>query len=165
MISTNFTDAVGNAGEDTSASSLYRVLIYQNLVDVMQAFGRTPAAVTTGETTYYGTFRSIDSAFLFLGLAYGWVFPAVLLIAYAGLVLRAIARRTSPAEIALLGTLPALATVALITQYQMVIWFMVGIAVTLATKDKAPGKSADPLKAPIPSADYRAYATTSSTPS
>lgn len=86
---------------------------------------------------YFGGFRSIDSQLLLFGLSYGWLtlgLLVVVLLAGAALVLR---RRAELATIAVVAQIPALATVALITQYAHVFWFAVGWAVAVQVRPRS----------------------------
>lgn len=116
---------------DATASTQYRVQMYGELIGSMSVIGQSNAAISVGDQVYFASYRSIDSAFLFLGLAYGWVFPLVLLLGLIGvacyMILGPVSAESRPAAIALLGTVPALATVTFITQYQILFWFIAGI--------------------------------------
>lgn len=93
---------------------------------------------------YLGYFaRSVDNALLVFLLRFGWI-PTVLLVApIVCAVATAVRRQTrSPASLAVVGQLPSLVVVALITQYGMLLWFCVGLALTwaqlLRTVESAP---------------------------
>lgn len=80
-----------------------------------------------------GQFQTIDNAPLRVGLDLGWV--ASILFSTLALIplLRVILRKTrEPAEIALAATVPILLTVALLTQWQSILWFIGGVSVTWA---------------------------------
>lgn len=118
------------AGDEASRSAAYR----GNLLDLLpfiDLFGTTSAAYTAPDgTKYVGAFRSIDSQLLLFGLTYGWLVLgcAVLMILIA--VFAVLRRRGGVATIAIVAQIPALATVALITQYAVFFWFLAGIAVS-----------------------------------
>ncbi|MBY6709503.1 hypothetical protein HQ308_22175 [Rhodococcus sp. BP-241] len=125
-----------SAGTEASFSSQYRVSMYR-LVDTLSVIGRASSySVRQDGTVYYERFSSIDNGFLALGLGFGYVAMAVAIGGMTVMVLRVIAREASLAEIALVGNLPVITTVAMITQYQIVVWFMVGLAVATAVAKK-----------------------------
>lgn len=123
------SQVLARAGREATESSNYRSDLTANvsriawlgLTDAMQrsAFGRV----------YYGGFRSIDSELLLAGMLYGWLVLG-LLVAVVGLLVAMVlrGRATAPA-IAVVAHVPALATVALITQYHLFFWFVLGLAV------------------------------------
>jgi hypothetical protein len=77
---------------------------------------------------YFGSFRSIDSQLILTGLASGTLVLAAALIALAATVILVLRRRASAATISVVAQIPALAGVALITQYSILVWFVIGLA-------------------------------------
>ncbi|MNI97556.1 hypothetical protein D3C73_1562240 [compost metagenome] len=61
----------------------------------------------------------------------------VVVVPFIVMGIRFLRRQASFAEVALLGQLPVLTTVAMITQYQVVVWMVAGLAATLATPKPA----------------------------
>ncbi len=117
------------AGDEAVGSAAYRGDLL-SLFPAMQPLGLAAnvARAPTGEL-YFGSFQSIDNAIVLAGLTYGWIPMAVatvLLVCAVGVVL---ARRATPVTIAVVAQIPALMTVALITQYAIFLWFMIGLAV------------------------------------
>jgi hypothetical protein len=117
------------AGAEATDSAGYRWALL-DLVPEIALFDRSGSAygLASGER-YFGDFSSIDNALLLLGLRYGWV-PLVLV---TGLLLVACAtvlrgRATAP-TIALVAQVPSFVSVALITQYATLVWFVAGLAV------------------------------------
>lgn len=123
-IATVFADA----GTEASNSAGYR-LDLTALLPVLSPLGLSPSANRDGAGGLrFGSFRSIDSALLLVGLTYGVIamVTALLLLSAAWFtVLRGVA---APATIALAAQVPAILTVALITQYAIFLWFVVGLA-------------------------------------
>ena len=117
------------AGSEASGSAGYR-LDLGSLLPNVAVLGYSPAAqrTATGEL-YFGQFRSIDSALLLLGLTYGALALAVTLALYVAAGCAVVAGRATPALVAVVAHLPALLTVALITQYGIFFWFVAGLAV------------------------------------
>ncbi len=117
------------AGAEASDSAGYRLALL-DLVPEIALFGRSDSAyrLATGDS-FFGDFRSIDNALLLLGLRYGWVpmvLVTVLLLAACATVLRG--RATAP-TIAVVAQIPSFVSVALITQYATLLWFVAGLAV------------------------------------
>ena len=125
LINSTFTAA----GTEATQSADYRgaltsVLPHLNLVGISDLATRLPDG-----TLYFGSFRSIDSQFVLTGLTYGafaLIVASVMLVASIVTVLR---RRATAATIALACQIPALATIALITQYAVLLWFLVGLSI------------------------------------
>jgi putative effector of murein hydrolase LrgA (UPF0299 family) len=104
--------------------SLTSGLDHLHLVGISDLATRLPDG-----TLYFGSFRSIDSQFVLTGLTYGafaLIVASVMLLASIVTVLR---RHATAPTITLACQIPALATVALITQYSVFFWFVVGLSV------------------------------------
>lgn len=117
------------AGSEAAGSAAYR----GNLLDLLpfvDLLGTTSAAYTAPDgTKYIGGFRSIDSQLLIFGLAYGWLTLGCVLLLLVLAIVAVWNRRGGVAAIAIVAQVPALATVALITQYAVFFWFVSGLAV------------------------------------
>ena len=130
-------DVFTEAGEEAGGSAEYR----SDLVDLVRDM--RPLGITTSWTvlpsgeTYYGSFQSIDSELVLTGLRFG-VLPLLVLVAIIlACVLSLIRGRATPAAVAVAAQIPAFATVALITQYGYLVWFLAGVAVTSYKLDRA----------------------------
>jgi hypothetical protein len=122
------------AGSEAANSAGYRSSLL-SLVPKMSILGLSPSATRNAYgDLFFANFKSIDSAVILLGLTVGWLALVVLLILLAGAVVRVLAGRADPATVAVTAAVPALATVALITQYGMFFWFLVGMAVCAAAQ-------------------------------
>ena len=122
------------AGDEAGRSAEYRGRLL-DLIAAMEPLGLSGQGRTqvNGER-YIGKFQSIDSQFILTGITYGWI---VLLLGLALLLLAAgvvIVGRASPGIIAIVGQTPALASVALITQYNIYFWFVAGLGVAALAK-------------------------------
>ena len=119
----------GDAGAEAEGSAEYRVNLVP-LIDSMAVIGISPdrEVLATGED-YFGGFRSIDSALILIGLRFGAIPLAVLILLLMLAVLSVVRGRGGPAAVALAAQVPAFATVALITQYSAFVWFAAGLAV------------------------------------
>ena len=122
-----------DAGSEVTDSSGYRVSLFTRLVSTLQPIGRSSAyqGGANGQVQY-DNFTSIDNSFMALGLGFGWIAMLVVAIPFMVMGVRFLRRRASFAEVALLGQLPVITTVAMITQYQVVVWMVAGLAATLA---------------------------------
>ena len=116
------------AGSESTDSSHYRDQL-TSLIPHMSLVGLSDSAQRLADgTVWFGHFRSIDSELILLGLTYGSVAAAGVLLLLAlsiGAVL--LGRATAP-SISLTAQIPSLATVALITQYSVLFWFVAGVA-------------------------------------
>lgn len=116
------------AGDEASGSAGYRTDMI-TLIQGIEPIGLSSlfSKSASGEALF-GNFQSIDSALLLIGLTYGMI-PLLAVIAAVimgcWLMLR---RRATAATIAIVAQIPALLTVALITQYTMFFWFTMGLA-------------------------------------
>lgn len=113
-----------------AASAAYRgdlvsLLQFVDLIGVSSSMRVAPS----GEV-FFGGYRSIDSQFVLFGLMYGWfvllLFVGMLLV----IALSVLSGRATAPEVAVLAQIPALASVALITQYAVLFWIVLGMAVT-----------------------------------
>ena len=97
----------------------------------LQPFGLSSNyAVTTTRSVSIGTFGSIDNAILLFGLIYGWIPMVIVVSVLLAAVVTVLTRRATPATAAVVAQLPALVSVAFITQYAAVAWFSFGLAVS-----------------------------------
>ncbi|MGY1639798.1 hypothetical protein ACI782_01530 [Geodermatophilus sp. SYSU D00703] len=135
------------AGDEASDSAAYRADLL-GLLDDVQLLGLAPSYhVTPSGRAFFGDFRSIDSALVLLALNHGWI-PLVCVLVGAALAVGAVlcGRATAP-TVALVAQLPAVATVALITQYSGWLWFVAGLAVASHALGRRPtgGPAPSPL--------------------
>ncbi len=122
-------EVFASAGDEATGSAAYRGDLLQLLPELAWV-GESPAAARDASgARSFGGFESIDSAIVLVGLRYG-VLPLALLLAGALAGVVALVRgRRSAALVAALATLPALTSVAFITQLTTFFWFVVGLAV------------------------------------
>jgi hypothetical protein len=118
-----FTDA----GDEASGSAQYRVdlislIARMNLVGTSAAVRRAP----TGEL-YFDNFQSIDSQLILTGITAGFLAVIVVVLALVYAVVLVVTGRARVSTIAIVAQIPALATVALITQYSTVLWLVIGL--------------------------------------
>lgn len=131
-------DIFAESGSEATDSASYRVWLTE-LIPTIQPLGMADSFNrSTAGGTSFGPFRSIDSALLLFALTQGWIASVVVLILVIALVLRVARLEAGPAALAILAQLPALAGVALITQYGYAFWLVVGLAVTEAIPRPTP---------------------------
>ena len=133
-----FLTRVLAASSEAGGSAAYRQDLL-SLVPAMDLFGRSSAfqQSITG-VSYFGGFRSIDSQLVLFGLSYGWFtlgLVLLLLVLGAG---QLVLGRARAATLAVVAQIPALATVALITQYHLFFWFTVGLALGAGSPGRRP---------------------------
>jgi hypothetical protein len=143
LVSTVF----GEAGDEASNSADYRgdlvpLLEHANLV----GFSDLVHYSATGALSF-GDFQSIDSQLILTGLTNGSLALVAAAIALVGAVVLVLRGRAEPATIAVVAQIPALATVALITQYSITLWLVVGLAAT-SQLSRVPAAVAQPLRLP-----------------
>ena len=117
------------AGTEASGSAAYRGTLLSLLAD-MNLIGVSSSARTSANgEVYFGNFRSIDSQLILSGLSGGLIVLVVVVVALLVAIGFALSGRASAPTIAIVAQIPAFATVALITQYSIFVWFVVGLAV------------------------------------
>lgn len=118
------------AGLEALRSAAYRLDLLV-LVPQFSILGVSPSwHVQPDGDGSFGTFGSVDSELILTGLRFGLLPLVAILLALAYCIVSILRGRATPASIALVGQVPAFATVALITQYAGLVWFIAGLAVT-----------------------------------
>ncbi|MDN5895627.1 MAG: hypothetical protein L0H93_16580 [Nocardioides sp.] len=141
---------LGAAGEEADGSAGYRadLLVLLRQVDLFGNAGDWTSLVSGDQ--YLGYFaRSTDNALLSIMLKIGAV-PTLLLVAAIICAVLMVCRRQgrSPAAIAVVGQLPSLVVVAMITQYGTFFWFCVGLAIASGTRpDGRSERDPEPVRA------------------
>lgn len=133
-----------DAGSEATNSASYRVDLV-SLVRSMRVLGLASSFQRNAAGQgYFSDYRSIDSELVLLGLTFGLLVLALVVIALIGAVVVMLRGRATPATVAIVAQIPAFATVALITQYAAFVWFVAGVAVTsqLAARPEMTDRSA-----------------------
>lgn len=124
------TAVFDDAGSEATDSANYRGDLTQ-LFGTMNPIGVAGSAEKNAAgTLYFGNFRSIDSQLILTGLTNGVIVLLAVLVALAFGILLVLRGKATAATIALVAQIPAFATVALITQYSIFVWFVAGLAAT-----------------------------------
>lgn len=124
-----------DAGSEASESADYRDRLWE-LVPTVQLIGKSSAAyIGPSGTHYFGTFRSIDNAVLLLALTYGALPLLIVAALYLGGVLRLLRGRYCAPLTGLVALGPAFVSVALITQFETLVWFVVGLTCAAIAQD------------------------------
>lgn len=122
-------DVFTSAGSEAAGSAEYRTSIF-SLLNTASLLGIAKSwAVTADGKTYFGSFQSIDSEIVLTALRFGLLPLLLLLAALACCVISVLRDRATPASVAIIGMIPAFASVAMITQYATLVWFLAGLAV------------------------------------
>jgi hypothetical protein len=122
-------DFFGSAGRELGDGTQYRERLFASFFEDLNLVGTANGMATdTGGNMFYRQFRSIDSALIVTGITYGTIVLVIVLLLIAACAIALLRGRATPARIAVVGQIPVLATVALITQYAEVAWFLAGIA-------------------------------------
>lgn len=126
------------AGEEASGSAMYRsgLFVLAGQVQPLGSAGGWQSLATNG--AYLGYYAdSVDNAVLVAALSYGAIPTGLVLVGLVGLAVTLLQRgRANPATIAVVTQLPAVVSVALITQYGMFLWFLAGLAVAWRSMPK-----------------------------
>lgn len=140
------------AGTEAASSASYRGRL-TSLIPEISVLGLSPSAYRdpSGEL-HFGRFQSIDSALLLLGLTYGWLALIIMVGLLVSVVLLVVARRAEAPTVALAAQIPAFLTVALITQYSLLVWFVAGLAVSaqIRRSETPSEREASTLSPPVP---------------
>lgn len=138
------------ASQEASRSANHRLRLLE-LVPYLNAFGTARGYHEEGGVFEWFGVISIDNAFLRLAVNFGWVVGGLFLLAAVWIVYRAVNRKATPPEIALASVVPALLTVALITQFAILVWFFMGVAVATAQQSRAAreGRALERIDEPV----------------
>lgn len=135
--------------DDLDPSTAYRVNLTTYIFSDMQPLG--PALnmeQARGDRYYYRGLGSIDNAYILAVLQYGWVPVLALVIGLSASLWFVLRRRgVNAGQVALIGQIWILGTVALITQYGMAVWFVAGLAVAMS-RLRTVGASLDAVALP-----------------
>jgi len=124
------SDVFTAAGSEASGSAAYRGDLL-SLVGQMKLLGVASSARRSADgEIYFGNFRSIDSQLILTGLSGGTIILGAIVVALIAAIVLVLLGKGSAATIAVVAQIPAFATVALITQYSIFVWFLIGLAVT-----------------------------------
>ena len=150
LVSAVFT----NAGQEASGSAAYRRDLL-SLVSQMNLIGVSDSAQrSTDNQIYFGHFRSIDSQIILTGLSGGLLMLIAVVIALVVAVVLMLTGRASAPTIAIVAQIPAFATVALITQYAIFVWFVIGLAVATQLAPTRPSRRGFDRPAALPAPDW-----------
>jgi hypothetical protein len=142
-LSSRLSASSTEAGDSADYRGRLYSFVLQDVHPLSLASNLSPQA--SGGFEWRTVFHSIDSTFVLTALIFGWLPVAVFAVGAVALLAKTLAARANIAEIALLAQIPVLATVALITQYYALIWFLGGAAVALsAARRTAPAPLAPP---------------------
>lgn len=123
-----FVSEVFTSSTETATSAAYRGALIE-LIPEIAILGRSDSFSVGANGGEFANFASIDNALLLLGLRYGWIPLALALLLLAATVWTVLTRNCEPPTVAIASQIPALLSVALITQFAMYFWFMAGLAV------------------------------------
>jgi len=113
---------------ETQQSAEYRNVLYDQLLPQLSALGPSGYLNSGGSD-------SIDSAFLYVGVFFGWIPLLLFVLPLVIIFIRLLRGSASAIEVGILGQAPLLLTVALITQYQLFLFFAIGFAVQVCTSE------------------------------
>ena len=121
-------DVFTEAGTEASNSAAYRFWLL-DLLPYLEPFGQASSVTrsTAGDLSF-GGYLSVDNAVLHFALSNGWVATIILFALMVAATIRVLRLQAGVATVALVATIPALFTVALITQYALVFWLVAGLA-------------------------------------
>ncbi len=134
---------LADAGAEAARSAGYRGNLL-SLLPYVDLLGSSPAMQRSATgTLYFGGFQSIDSQLVLFGLSYGWLTLVWVLALLAMATVTVLVGRGNAAMVAVVAQVPALMTVALITQYALLVWFTVGLSVAAYAEHRrtSPGTS------------------------
>lgn len=136
-----------DAGDEAAGSAEYRgdlfsLLDHSNFIGFSDLTHRSPDG-----KLYFGAFQSIDSQFILTAVTNGTLTLAAVILALLIAIVMVLTGRATAPTIAIVAQIPALATVSLITQYSIFLWFIVGLA---ASSQLRPQGSAPAEFAPAP---------------
>lgn len=125
------------AGSEAQASAEYRSKL-NGLIPTMNPLGIANGFIESNGVPYFSGFKSIDSTFVLLGLTFGILVVGGALAGAVWIGIRVMRDTASPPMIGVAAVLPALFTVALITQFGALLWFFIGM-VSFTCRAHRPG--------------------------
>ncbi|OJX73157.1 hypothetical protein [Leifsonia sp. 71-9] len=117
-----------DAGSEATGSADYRGNLLSLLGSMNPVGVADSAQKDSSGTLHFAHFVSIDSQLLLTGLTNGFLAMLLACVALAGALWTVLRGRAVPGTIAIVAQIPALATVALITQYSILLFAVAGIA-------------------------------------
>lgn len=117
-----------SVSSDLTVSSDYRQDLALSFVPDLHALGLGDGIQILDGRQFYRQFTSIDNAYALMGLQLGWLPVAILCLGLIGAAVRMMRRQGGPADVTLVSQAVVLATVALITQYGLAVFFIAGLA-------------------------------------
>lgn len=144
----------GSGQSEVASSSQQRDRQINQSLDFINLFGPADGAQLNRDGRYVTNGVDIvDSVPIRLGLDFGWVTCALLLVPVVVAAARVLGRRVGPAGIAVAGQIPVLLVTSFITQWQILFFFLCGIAVTEFANARAAKRSKGTPSAGEPSKD------------
>ena len=138
---------IGAVSNELDRSGRYRLNLLAHVIEDIHLVGRAAHAFTDPDGTLrYRGFRSIDNAFLLMAIDAGAIVTALLALGLLVAAVRVLSRKGTAADVALASQILVLGTVAMITQYLAAIFFVAGVAVSLASEVNHPVLSQDDLE-------------------
>lgn len=128
-----FSDSENAQGSADYRADLLTLIGSIHPLGLSSAFEKSTASVAS-----IGAFGSIDNAALLFGLSYGWI-PLVLAGAcWLGALVVSFMRKATAPTLTFVALTPAFVTVAFITQYAALVWFLAGLAVATQAARRSP---------------------------
>lgn len=129
----------GSGQEELDSSSNARGLQIDNTFGLLRAIGQARDTQWNPGTGRYETngISLVDNSFLRLALDYGWVVPSLLAIPFLVAAYLVIRRKAGIAAQSLVTQLPIVFVTSLITQWQILLLFVVGLFVQELAKSRS----------------------------
>lgn len=118
-----------SVSSDLTVSTDYREDLALSFLADLHPLGLGDGVQFIGGRQIYRQFTSIDNAYALMGLQLGWLPLSILIIGLMAVAVKVLSRRGDPADVSLAAQAVVLGTVALITQYGLAVFFVVGLAV------------------------------------
>ena len=125
-----------SVSSDLTVSTNYRGELSTSFIPDLNMFGLGDGVQFVDGAQRYRQFTSIDNAYALLGLQLGWVPLLILVGGVLAVAVRLVRGRGGPADVALVSQAIVLYTVALITQYGLAVFFVVGLAAAFGPQRK-----------------------------
>lgn len=129
-----------SVSSDLTVSTDYRQDLALSFITDLHPLGLGDGIAILNGRQFYRQFTSIDNAYALMGLQLGWVPVAIIVLGLVAVCIRLLRRRGGAEDVSLLAQGVVLGTVALITQYGLAVFFVVGLAVGFAQSAERPRK-------------------------
>lgn len=143
----SFVFGGGDTSSEVNQGTVYRVDILATAGNVNLIGVASNASVASDGTFVWGRIASVDNGFLYIALYLGALAAVAYVTPMIAVATRTFRGNADPFALSILVQIPLFLTVAPITQYQSVYWFVVGLAMAQEYQRRRAGTEESLLRA------------------